>query len=251
MALQNLKQDALGNAAVIDLDTAVTGSITAAAQTITLNLGGDSGYALEVQGTFVGTLQIERTVDGTTWRPVNGAVTGVGTIAQTLTGPGSLQGHSGPSMAMRVNATAWTSGTATVMLRAGVGSGAVFMVAPLPAGGNAIGTVGITALPALTAGSNLIGVVKEYRAPTSAVNSVASLATTATLLAANANRNGATFYNASTSVLYLKLGATASLTSYSVQIAAGGYYEVPAWYSGVIDGLWASANGAVLVSEVS
>jgi hypothetical protein len=45
-------------------------------------------------------------------------------------------------------------------------------------------------------------------------------------------------------VLYLKFGATASSSSYTVQIAAGGYFEFPVpVYAGEVDGIWASANG--------
>ena len=143
-----------------------------------------------------------------------------------------------------------TTGRSDVVLHVS----AVPSVTTLPAlatGANSIGTVGVTALPALPTGNNIIGQVKEYRAATSTNARVASLATTATLLAANANRNGATIYNESTATLYLKLGATASNVSYTIQIAAGGYYEVPAYYSGIIDGIWATAQGAAQVTEVS
>lgn len=88
---------------------------------------------------------------------------------------------------------------------------------------------------------------------TSAVTSVASSATTVSLLASNASRKQAAFYNDSTQILYLKLGATASTTSYTVQIPAGGYYELPGVtvYTGAIDGIWASANGNARITELS
>lgn len=55
---------------------------------------------------------------------------------------------------------------------------------------------------------------------------------------------GRTVFNDSTAVLYLKFGATASATSYTVQVAAGGYYEFPqSVYAGQVDGIWAAANG--------
>ena len=69
-------------------------------------------------------------------------------------------------------------------------------------------------------------------------------------MAANAARRLAAIFNESTSVLYVKFGAAASLTSYTVQIPAGGYYEIPGSYSGILDGIWASANGAAQVTEV-
>lgn len=90
----------------------------------------------------------------------------------------------------------------------------------------------------------------------SSTASVASSASNVTLLAANPRRTMAAFYNDSTAVLYLKCGATASSSSYTVQVAAGSYYELPFTpgasgpvYSGVVDGIWASANGNVRVTE--
>ncbi len=62
------------------------------------------------------------------------------------------------------------------------------------------------------------------------------------------------FFNESTAVMYLKLGTTASTTSYTVQIPAGGYYELPGpiVYTGNIDAVWSSnASGAVRVTELS
>jgi len=76
--------------------------------------------------------------------------------------------------------------------------------------------------------------------------SVASSASSTELFAADASTstNGRAVFNDSTAVLYLKFGATASVTSYTVQIAPGGYYEFPLpLYDGEVDGIWASANG--------
>ena len=73
---------------------------------------------------------------------------------------------------------------------------------------------------------------------------VASSATNTTLFSAIGGVNGRAVFNDSTAVLYLKYGATASATSYTVQIAAGGFFEFPApVYGGQVDGIWASANG--------
>lgn len=85
----------------------------------------------------------------------------------------------------------------------------------------------------------------------SATTSVASSGSTGTLLAANSRRIGATIYNDSTQILYVKLGATASTSSYTLQMAANSYYEVPFWYVGIIDGIWASANGNARITEVT
>jgi hypothetical protein len=82
------------------------------------------------------------------------------------------------------------------------------------------------------------------RAPAATEANVASSATNVTLFSAGINANGRTIFNDSTAVLYVKFGTTASATSYTVQIAAGGYYEFPQpVYAGQVDALWASANG--------
>ena len=92
---------------------------------------------------------------------------------------------------------------------------------------------------------------RPVRASTTAVTSVAASATSATLLAANTARKGATVYNDSTVTLYLKLGATASTTSHTLQMIKNSYYEVPFNYTGIIDAVWASATGSARISELT
>lgn len=91
--------------------------------------------------------------------------------------------------------------------------------------------------------------------PTSATATVTSVndqATNATLLASNANRKGATFHNDSPSILYLKLGASATLTSFTAKLLQDDYFEVPFGYTGIVDGIWsADAAGAVRVTELT
>lgn len=74
------------------------------------------------------------------------------------------------------------------------------------------------------------------------------------LLAANSARKAAYFFNDSTATLYLSLGnGQASATAYTVQIAPGGFFEMPTTpiYSGQIRGFWSAANGAVRITELS
>lgn len=92
---------------------------------------------------------------------------------------------------------------------------------------------------------------------TGTITSVNDVAVDATVLASNANRKGATFFNDSTATLYLAMAnVTASTTVYSVQIPAGGFYELPVCqggvYTGIIKGIWSSdASGAVRVTELT
>lgn len=71
------------------------------------------------------------------------------------------------------------------------------------------------------------------------------------LLAPNPNRIGATVYNEGTASCYLKLGSGVSTTSYTLQIANGGYYELPYRYTGQIEGVTASSTAQLRVTEVA
>ena len=89
-------------------------------------------------------------------------------------------------------------------------------------------------------------------ATTGTPTNVASSASSVTILAANSGRKGATITNDSTQVLYLLYSTgTASATNYSVQLAAGAYWELPFNYTGQLTGIWASANGNARVTELT
>lgn len=94
---------------------------------------------------------------------------------------------------------------------------------------------------------------KETQPATSAVTSVANSVTNVTLLASNANRRMATIYNDDTAAaLYVKLGATASTSSFTIKIAAGGYFELPLpCYTGIIDGIASVATGSARLTELT
>jgi len=90
-------------------------------------------------------------------------------------------------------------------------------------------------------------------AATATTSRVSSSSSNVTLLTANASRKGACIVNDSTQVCYVKLGAVASSTDYTVAMAAkgtvGSYFETPFGYTGQIDAIWASANGAAQITE--
>lgn len=89
-------------------------------------------------------------------------------------------------------------------------------------------------------------------ANTATLSNVASSASSVTLQAANGKRLGWYVFNDSSAVLSVKFGATASTTSLTVNVAAGGFYAMPPGpvYTGVIDGIWASANGSARCTEL-
>lgn len=85
---------------------------------------------------------------------------------------------------------------------------------------------------------------------TATLTNVASSASSVTLFAANGSARARTVFNDSTAVLYVKFGTTASVTSYTVQIASNGYYEFPPTaFGGRVDGIWAAANGNARLTE--
>lgn len=81
-------------------------------------------------------------------------------------------------------------------------------------------------------------------------SNVSGSAASVNLLTSRRGRVGATFFNDSTAALYIKLGATASTTSFTVKLLQDGYYELPYGYNGNVDGIWASATGAVRITEI-
>lgn len=97
-------------------------------------------------------------------------------------------------------------------------------------------------------------VERNSSAGTSVVTRVDDSATNVTLKAANANRRGLYIFNDSDQILYIKFGATATITDFTVKVAAGGFYEMPPGpvYTGIVDGIWAAGStGAAQVTELT
>lgn len=121
---------------------------------------------------------------------------------------------------------------ASVASTSGTGTGATFT---LTTAANSAAADSVVALQTSTTGSE---------------SNVASSASAVTLLVANASRLGYSCFNDSTQVLYLlNSSQTPSSSLYTVQIAAGGYFECPFRYTGIVKGIWASANGNLRMTE--
>ena len=90
-------------------------------------------------------------------------------------------------------------------------------------------------------------------AATATLANVAGSASSVTLLAENVSRLGAVIMNDSTVTLYVKFGSTASSTSFTYLVAAGGTLELPtnAIYVGIITGIWTSATGNARITELT
>ena len=114
------------------VDTTASGTIAAAAASVTFSLDGDSGVGAQISGTWVGTLQFEGTIDDVTWYPINAVRAGSSNVPQTTTVNGLHRLTGAGLTKIRVTATAWTSGTATVTFRASLGTGGIFANQILP-----------------------------------------------------------------------------------------------------------------------
>lgn len=95
--------------------------------------------------------------------------------------------------------------------------------------------------------------VIQKRSTASTVTAVASVANSSyTALASNANRLGAFVFNNTNKPLNVKLGATASTSSFTTILFAQAYWEAPAEYTGIIDVFSPNGTtGTVVVTELT
>lgn len=100
-----------------------SGTITANTSCVTLiKSASDGGVAIDLSGTFVGTVQFTGTADGATWRALTGQPFTSGTGVTEATAPGAWLFTATGMTGVRACTTAYTSGTITAALQAGVAS---------------------------------------------------------------------------------------------------------------------------------
>lgn len=115
----------------------------------------------------------------------------------------------------------------------------------------------LTQLIAITSGEAGIiidGVVnvKETRPDSARCDNVpATSVSSQPACANNPSRRGACFFNDADKLCYLKFGATASNTDYTIKIFSNGFFSMPfPAYTGQIDVIWeATPTGKLLVTE--
>lgn len=151
-------------------DVTSSGSITTT-QSVAIAVNGQSTFSFQVTGTWVGSIVVEGTIDGTNWLPttyVSLATGGVGTSFSANTiGQGNCTGLT----QVRLRGNTLSSGSAVVSMRASDGVATFMLDNPIPIGSNVIGKVGIDQTTpgttngvqvnaALPAGSNIIGNIR-------------------------------------------------------------------------------------------
>src|SRR3989442_707788 len=100
-------------------DITVANAACTATSCVSMTIYGQSGtIAVQVTGTFTGTLQFEGTLDGTNYVAVNGLPVASATTTTSTTATGMWQVSSAGLQKFQVRASALSSGTATIYLRA-------------------------------------------------------------------------------------------------------------------------------------
>jgi hypothetical protein len=99
------------------------------------------------------------------------------------------------------------------------------------------------------------GVVSTRPAPctTTVVTGFGASTSNVTVLTANQARCGASFFMDGGSLAYIKLGAGASTTSFTVRLNNQGYFEIPSNYTGQVDVIFnnAAASNVLRITEIN
>ncbi|CAB4182792.1 hypothetical protein UFOVP1090_32 [uncultured Caudovirales phage] len=145
-----------GGLAVTGTSPSISGTAGALNANVELTVSGAAGAAINVAGTWVGTLTFQSTIDGTTWLTHNGTVYGGASVTNvsTTAANGAWAFRVAGAQKIRAIFTAYTSGTATIDIRAAtsVGGTASEGLATQPVSGTV--TIGTSVTPG-TAATNL------------------------------------------------------------------------------------------------
>jgi hypothetical protein len=129
----NITATDAGSTSIIGADGQVIYSGTPTANSfVAMAVSGDSSFAIQVDGAFIGTLQFERSMDnGSTYTAVAAFAAGTPYLRSTTTQVGRWRGSSASANSIRVRATSWTSGTANIRILTGAGTGAIAILNPI------------------------------------------------------------------------------------------------------------------------
>jgi hypothetical protein len=108
-------------------DVTATGSIASNGASVVLAIVGQASYAVQVTGTWVGTLQFEGSVDGVNYTPLVVRLAGTSTYIINATTNAIYRGNCSAYKNIRVISIAWTSGTASIAIGANMAVGGVFI----------------------------------------------------------------------------------------------------------------------------
>lgn len=241
---------------VVQPDSSSTGTLGALNATVNLPINDkSSAYAL-ISGTWVGTIQFQGSVDGSTFVPLE-AVQGGPTNAYTTAGFTSNGGVriaiAAGFVAIQAKMIAYTSGTATVIINTSAGISNVetlqFNAANLKTTAYTVDGSGNS----INSQSNALNVNTKtnliYSAPTTA-----SVGTTSSLiLAANASRLGLYLSNTSTQQISLGFGGNAAVYQNGITLFPGEkfYMDEYSFNTGAVYAVTTGAATYIGVQEIT
>jgi len=175
-----------------------------------------------------------------------------------------------PVATQAVSGAVTTTGTTTVSANAGTFAAGANSTLKAEDAAHASGDLGIMSLavrndnaattltsatgdysPIATDGTGSL-YIKEAPSNTATLSNVTASVTSVPILAANAARRSAIFYNDSTSDCYLKYGTTASATSFTIYVPSLSTITLQGEeYAGIVTGIWLSATGTMRVTETN
>jgi hypothetical protein len=119
--------------------------------------------------------------------------------------------------------------------------------------GNTAGAADFNAGATTAQTLRVVNASDQIESATSTITRVNASVTSVSLLASNTSRKAAYFFNESTSIAYVKLGATASNSSYTLQMFPLSFatIDLDPVYNGEVDAIWVAANGAMQVTELT
>jgi hypothetical protein len=197
------------NGNISALNANLTTGAATANSAIALNLNGATGFSVDVRGVFVATLLVQGLVDSN-WITLSVLPIGAGlNIAQVanITGAGAWWGNGHALQQVRVTCSSFTSGSATVAIRAMQATGMVFNMPVGQTTQPVTGTVTINPVPAGTNGIGDVGLIHRANATGAAtsLNIVSTANTNSTIVKNAAGRLvGYHLTNTSAAVRYVK-----------------------------------------------
>jgi len=102
-----------------------------------------------------------------------------------------------------------------------------------------------------TTGTQLSG-FDPSRPATATISTVASSATSVTLLASNPARRRIVIVNESSKTLFVAFAATATTSAYTVAVAGNATFQgVLNDYTGIVTGIWSAVSGNARITEIT
>ena len=168
--------DEANDALRVSVVSSVTGGLAGGGDTITADedavtialTDGRTTAGLHISGTWTATLQFEGSIDDSVWFALPVRPAGGGAVVTSTAANGQWFADGAGCSSIRVRASDFTSGTATVEHLRHVSprvTDSVALTGSLPSGTNNIGDVDVLSLPALPAGTNNIGDVDVLTLP--------------------------------------------------------------------------------------